>query len=135
MSRPRHRRSVHDAAAGEPDDVVAFERAVERVEGVVAEELDVVVGEDDPRKAARIEAPLVVGVVAQAHRKSAKCGERRWKNQIPAANTARHTIVTSASAATSPLPCSSTSRKRSENHASGFACAHGRMASGTRLSG
>src|SRR5207253_9018572 len=59
MARPRDGWAVHEAASGEPRDIVPVERAVERVERGLREELDVIVREHDPRKATRVEAALI----------------------------------------------------------------------------
>src|SRR5438477_2897911 len=59
MPGPGDGGAVHEAASREADNIMALERAVERLEGRIAEKLDVVVREDGDRMAARIEAALI----------------------------------------------------------------------------
>src|SRR5207244_4032236 len=59
MTRPSDGWAVREPASREPCDVVPVEHAVERIERVLVQKLDVIMREHDPRKAARIESALV----------------------------------------------------------------------------
>src|SRR5512134_2058973 len=90
--------------------------------------------------AARGELRVVLadaGEREQRHQmKSSKCGASRRNIHTPAANNAMAIATASASLGTNAMrPSSSASRMRVTSQANGFAAIHGRIDSGTSVSG